>query len=956
MTSARFEEIWILPEDEADFEIVFAMSADVAREGCLVSVKCRWHPVETRKFELYPDRRTDVFLQFKSGYELRGWMRLTLTGGDLLPSISVFADISYDCPGRLPMQYFEGVVFICEPDPDPEPGPCPGPDPYPPWFPPDPDDPSDEDDQPIVTAPSDELFPFVYMRQWPRASDANLDYGFFGYGAAEGASPPAGGFIDDLAQAYSQGRAQMEKLALDYILGAPPYHPGQFIASRAGLCEPLRGYAPIALSLRRRQDHGWREEWLDQLCAELGDLLRRNGQTGAELGSPSYRAALDQVWQSYFALVVILGYDRALLSDFALTLWVANAVDKGLEVGAEGKLHVRHLGAGQRALLAEASLVLPANVFPLPAASPALSPPSGDGWVEPYAVGDLQMVRHRLIGYSAGEIARIENVMRGERREVSSRQARRQLDVQQRSGEDEQILESADADERTGLIEEAARTIAGKTVSNDYNNLTTSYGPPTKAILNGTCDRTTAAGPAGSDDVTRFAREILTRTVNRISRKVGTLRASSTLSQVEDAIVSVIDNSGGGGNLCAIYRWVNKIYEACVVNYGNRLMMEFVVPLPAARFIDRVEARPGPEREAPVPPARRNIDSFADIQPCNYASLCADYGVTDIVPPPQDSVFVTAALRGGEEAEVAIPAGYCASSALAGFVSTPAGLAPAILVGCQSVGTGDKATLLPPLGESATLPISVAGVAPSLSPPAQPDILVNVEIECTPTSRSMDEWRIGIYAGIVKAYRESLERVLAGHATGALPLLPRSPLACREIERRALRNECTRLLLERAAMLTGAPFLGSPPAPAGADVPRYRQFLDATLEWPEMSYTLLPGDPAGHGGDGDGGGGGGGDPLFIDFLNAAQARVLLPVRPERTIAFLYFFESGMIWDGADRLIAVNSPDVDAVDDLKRVARDRRPERRIGRPWEIVVPTAMQVLDGGGGLGAAGAAL
>ena len=954
MTSAPFDELWILPEDEADFEIVFAVRADVARRGCLVSVTCRWQPVETRTFELYPDRKTDVFLQFKSGYELRGWMKLMLTDGGRAPSISVFADISYDCPGRLPMQYFEGFVFIreCDPKPGPGPGPGPGPDPDPPWIPPDSDGPPDDDDQPVIGAPSDELFPYLYLRRWPKAPDEDLDHAFIAYG---GASPPASSFIADLANAVPKGRAAMERLAVDFIAGAPPYQ-GQFIAARAGLAEPLRGFAKVALRLDRRQDQGWREEWIHALCQEMQALLHGNHQTGADLYKNPYLADLDQVWQSYFALVIVLGYDRALLSDFALTLWVANAAAKGLALDAKGHLQVQpRLTPGQRALLAEASVLLPADVFPLPPALPAPSSPpaAAAGWVEPYAVGDLQMVRQRLLRYSAGEIARIENVMRGERREVSSRQARQQLDVQQRSGEDEQILESADADERTGLIEEAARTIAGKTVGNDYNNLTTSYGPPTNATLNGTCAKTITAGPAGSDDVTRFAREILTKTVNRISRKVGTLRASSTLSQVEDAIVSVVDNSGGGDNLRAIYRWVNKVYEACVVNYGNRLMMEFVVPLPAARFIDRAEARPGPERAAPAPPARRGIHSFASIQPDTYASLCADYGVTDIVPPPQESVFVTAALRGGEEAQVAIPAGYCASRALAGFVSTPAGLAaPAILVGCQSVGTDGTATNLPSLGESATLPVSVAGVAPSLSPPAQPDILVNVEIECTRTSRSMDEWRIGIYAGIVNAYRESLERVAAGHATGALPLNARSPLACREIERRALRDECTRLLIERAAMLTGAPFLGSPPTPAGAGAPRYRQFLDATLEWPEMSYTLLPGDPAGDGGgDGDGG-----DPLFVNFLNAAQARVLLPVRPERAIAFLYFFELGTIWDGADRLIAVNGPDVDAVDDLKRAARGRPSRRRIGRPWEIVVPTAMQVLDGGGGLGAAGAAL
>ena len=267
-------------------------------------------------------------------------------------------------------------------------------------------------------------------------------------------------------------------------------------------------------------------------------------------------------------------------------------------------------------MLALASVLLPADTFPLPPAAPsrgALALADEGSWVEPYAVGDLQLVRQRLLRYAAGEIAHIENVMRGERREVSRRHGHKQLDVQQVSLDERQHFENDDADERLSLLEETSRTVAGKTVADGYSGFNTSYGPPTQATLNGTRNQVTTAGLPGADDVTRFAREILSKTVSRMSRKVRTVRSSSTLSHVEDKVVSVIDNSAGEGNLCAVYRWVNRVYEACVVNYGNRLIMEFVVGRPGADFVDRPGNGADRRHHRPVPPAHHDIHSFEDI-------------------------------------------------------------------------------------------------------------------------------------------------------------------------------------------------------------------------------------------------------------------------------------------------------------------------------------------------------
>ncbi len=92
-------------------------------------------------------------------------------------------------------------------------------------------------------------------------------------------------------------------------------------------------------------------------------------------------------------------------------------------------------------------------------------------------------------------------------------------------------------------------------------------------------------------------------------------------------------------------------------------------------------------------------------------------------------------------------------------------------------------------------------------------------------------------------------------------------------------------------LLTGARAgpASSPPSPLQVNEPRHVQFLEEALEWPEMAYSFnAGGSQAFDGGDpGDGG-----DELFRSFLQADQARILLPVRPGRQMAFLYFFSSG----------------------------------------------------------------
>lgn len=814
--------------------------------------------------------------------------------------------------------------------------------------------PGPEDDPfAIIEVPPEELFPYVHMRYWPRVNAGQWGPGFVQYLAPD---PPCSRFFEDLVAARVQGRAVVEAAALQFVEGSAPYG-GVFIGNMESVTGPLSRFAAMLTELRRRG--GDASQWLAAARDQIVQLLGGYGLTWDYFDSADCAETLDRMWQSYFALVIRLGCDMHLLGVLTDTLRMAHVTAVALRppVQQSGPASPAALadviGLEQIEALCNATIVLPAQVFPLPEAeAPASSHNEPRGWIVPYAIGDLQIVRQRLLRYRSGEIARIENVMRGERREVTHRRSHRHEDALRQATADRTMLQNDAADERRNLQEETLRTVAESEQTAQYNKLTTSYGPPTQAILDGSWSRTVQQGAhPGAQDTTRFARDILNRTVSRISRSVSLIRSTREIRQTEDCVVSLVDNTAGSRSVRAVFRWLYKVYEAYVLNYGQRLMMEFMVPRPAAGFIAQQRALADQDFVKPMTLLQMGVASFEDIQvsgACGYARLGAYYGVLDLEPPPLARRQVSATLRAGEEKQVPVPSGYRAVAAFVSCAGAGNTIPVQVLVGRQTVSPLVQSQSIALHGEDATVPVSVAQALPEPLPREGSQLLVNLEIGCEPSGRCMDEWRIRIYAGLVAGYRERQARYqgcLAGH--GAQPTGGRSPLACRQTERTELKGACVRMLLERVQPLAaaGAPEPGAPSAFA-VNEPRYLQFLDEVLEWREMTYSFHAA-PQGCLADMAAEASGWGvqdDALFASFVQAQQARVLLPVQPAHAMAFLYFYGSGQLWGGADGQVPALEGDVPLVSDLKRTKDTPTGVRRVGSPWQVVVPTTMQVLD------------
>jgi hypothetical protein len=899
-------------------------------------------------FNITERQQTPLDCQFDSGCYVRGYLKQQgHFHNDGVDSTGIFADMVFGFVGQNNETHFEGLMVSCPSRGGHMPPPHPPHPPHPPVppYPPTPAPPS-VDPIPYIAGQTGELFPYVYVRRWPKVDPADLLYGFVTYQAS---SPPSSLFFENLVQAKAQSRDAAQRLAIQFMDGAPPYQ-GEYLQSVQSLTPQLQGFVHLASKLIGEPPDPL--NWSQRVSDALNHYLQRQHLTLDFFTSTAYTGAVDRIWQSYFALTITLGYATDLLVEWGGALWLAHVVRLAVSPTTSMPLVLCELSPLQTSELAQATTLLPSEVFPLPPASQTSSAIGGaghvdpQGWIEPYAIGDLQMVRQRLVRYGAGEVARIESVMRGERRQVSRKRTLRQVDVLERVQSEAQVLQNDAGDERTSLLEEARKAVAEKTITNTYNKFQTNYGPPTNATLDGSWSRSTKPGVGpGIDDTTRFAREILNKTVNRLTRHVAVSRTHSTMNQTEDEVLSVVDNSAGASSLSAVYRWVNKVYEASVVNYGKRLMMEFMVNRPAARFMAQQHRINDQRLLRPESPLQCGIASFKSIEPSNYAQLMARYQVTDITPPPSAWRFATATLRGGEEKQIPVPTGYCAAQAYVTCLSTPAqATPPTVNVGRQTFSGTAATAPLNGYGEDSTVPVCVAALDVTLSPPSDPQALVNVEIQCVPSPRLLDEWRIAVFTAIWDAYRIQLAEYQSAVQTDAGARgLARSPLAMRQIEQRALKAACTNLLKQRMAQLTGgqACMEGSPPTPSVdlVNEPRVRQFLGETLEWSEMSYSFYASDAEEVGAEADLQ-----DDLFTNFMASEQARVLVPVAPQHVMSFLYFFASGMLWAGPDRLVPANHNDVALIDDLKRTRGDAAKPHVLGLPWEVLVPTSMQIIE------------
>ena len=572
----------------------------------------------------------------------------------------------------------------------------------------------------------------------------------------------------------------------------------------------------------------------------------------------------------------------------------------------------------------------PGACLPLPPESPLLDSPTVPkemGFVRPIGIADLMIVQQEIQRYTLGEVAHIENVLQGE----SKKRTHRKLEKTEESVliETEELRETSndlETAERFELQQESTNIINEDTSKEAGVVVTASYGPwvEVEAAANYANDSSTEKSKRSAQT---YSQDVTNRTVNRIQKRSLEQRAITRITEFEEINEHGLENSEGTGHITGVYRWIDKVYKAQVVNYGLRTLLEFVIPEPAIfyRYVLTRQPTEGLSVEKSDPPGYcvGNTSKFVPLSPndinvANYLYWVGKYEVTTEPPPPiYKSIGIALAMEvkevsapwgsvGIANEELQVPDGYLAKRAwLNGHKSEVHKSSIQVMIGRRKQSLTDDLvghTLMN--NEDDIIPVAMFGWG-VLS------FAVTITVLCERSPELYQQWQMDTYNAIMSAYRDQKARYEAELARidiqDGIEISGRNPAQNREIESIELKRAALSQLTGQHfddfdAMRRQVPPHGYPQMDLSEIEAegKYIQFFEQAFEWKHMTYLFYPyfwgrkeDWPSSVKLDDN-------DPLFAKFLRAGAARVQVPIRPNYEGAVLHFLETkGSLWEGGD---------------------------------------------------------
>lgn len=256
--------------------------------------------------------------------------------------------------------------------------------------------------------------------------------------------------------------------------------------------------------------------------------------------------------------------------------------------------------------------------------------------LRPVGIGDLKVVKQWLTAYTPGEICDIHNVMKGESKERTHRRLEKTEETfSVTNSREEDSTRDTQSTDRFELKREAEQVL-----KHDLNiNAKATFQYKDQHILAGadagfSQDRSSTQTDKLSQS---FSREVVTKAVTRIQTRTTSQRTVTKLFETEETNkhgFSAVDE-----HISGIYRWVDKRYRAQLFNYGKRMMFEFVLPEPAAFFVESrlraFESTLDNPQPPPLPTYRTVQLGFgpADIDEARFNQLRTAYDLDGIEFP-----------------------------------------------------------------------------------------------------------------------------------------------------------------------------------------------------------------------------------------------------------------------------------------------------------------------------------
>lgn len=599
--------------------------------------------------------------------------------------------------------------------------------------------------------------------------------------------------------------------------------------------------------------------------------------------------------------------------------------------------------------------------------------PSGFG-IKRLGIADYRKVEQEVCCYVPGEVSHIENVMASEYKERATRRLRRTEDTTTTSKEKEsEKLTDTTSTDRFEMNSEVASVLAEDSHVGGYASMNANYA---KITLSAGADfaNNTSTEDSNSQAVTH-AKEVTERALDRVVQKVKEERISKVIEEFEENNKHGFDNRKNTEHVSGVYRWVDKIYKNKIINYGKRLMYEFMIPEPASfhkQAIAEFNTNDEDIIERPLDPrnvtGNMNLKDHKQINENTYSYWAGIYNAT-IESCPSKNISIgkefnfdslnndNTSKSWSDKHNLSIPDGYKtigATVSLAGpKMSNSWQSSAAVSVGnlrYMNLNGNDNMQISPKTGDTLnsfekSIPISVYFIAFHTG-------TVNVNVQLERTDSYYQQWQIDTFNTIIKAYEAKLEEYNAKvKEMKALQTekMRTNPLFYREIENMVLKKNCLDYLASNETLgqenfITGTELKNLRVKYDDPKLDAYAakvKFFEQAFEWDLMSYNFYPFYWAQKNNwkssynidETD-------DATFKAFLQSGMARVILTIRPGFEEAVNWYMATGQVWNGGQ---------VPTMDDelfLSIVEELREPEGEVEETWETRVPTSLTIIQAG----------
>ncbi len=610
-------------------------------------------------------------------------------------------------------------------------------------------------------------------------------------------------------------------------------------------------------------------------------------------------------------------------------------------------------------------------------------------------VADYRKVEQELCCYVPGEVSHIENIMAKEYKERSTRNLTSTENTFETSSERE-VEESNDTttaqrhemnSEVANVIEKDRQNNFGfdSTVSGDYAKVDFTAGAYGDFTLGTSTSNSNSQARTYAEDVTR-------RALERIVQKTSTKRTSRILREFEENNRHGFDNREGDAHVTGVYRWIDKVYKNRIVNYGKRLMYEFMIPEPSRYYKQAIivqaeeesatqtEGSPSLTVPKPTHPSEHGINGADSITRENYEQFTSLYSIKNPEAPIDEQVDITGGYNGAPgngdsnytfslPAPINVPTNYVCKSISFNLnyhhkskVKQYGGIT--ISIGgksktySNSKGTGNKSKSDTFTGLNIASPGSISS---STNTKKITQFALTFTGKCFVSDQEMARWRESIYADIMSAYEEQLrvwnesqELQNADVAVEAQENKPTtiatSPKFNQEVVIRELKRLCIEMLTTPFGIQQGKDFYED--GECEPAIPRLEltkqldnysshvKFFEQAFDWSILSSVFYPYYWAkkcdwtslfqAQAGD---------DHMFRAFLQSGMARLIVPVREGFEDAVAFFMETGKIWNGSGMVVETDDElYLSIVDEMTVLDKTVEMEE-----WETVVPSTLTVI-------------